>query len=350
MKRKPIIAITMGDPGGVGPEVIAKAFKGFKPSAGVHYLLIGSKDVFDFLADSSGVSLPLHVIPTLEDGFLHGDTVNFLDITEEAFWLLSGQNGGMSSKASSGSDDQTVFEIGKVCKENAAMSLAAVKVAAYQAAGGLVDAIVTAPIHKTAMRLLDPGFKGHTEYLAGVAKAKEYAMMFVGKKLKVTLATIHVPLKDVSRQLSSKLIFSKIALTHECLRRQMGISNPKIAVCALNPHGEETGDEEKNVIRPAVMEAVSKQMKVSGPFSADQVFYEAYEGRYDAVISMYHDQALCPFKMISFHDGVNMTLGLPFIRTSPDHGTAFDIAYQNKANPESMRAALELAERLVLTI
>jgi 4-hydroxythreonine-4-phosphate dehydrogenase len=211
-----------------------------------------------------------------------------------------------------------------------------------------VDAIVTAPVNKAAIRLVDKKFIGHTEFLAGKAKARRFAMMFVSSRLNVTLATIHVPLKKVSGLLTKKGILEKILLTEEMLKEGLAIKKPRIAVCALNPHGGEFGDEESKVIAPAVRAACRKGIRASGPFSADLLFHAAYHGKYDALIGMYHDQALAPFKLVAFHDGVNVTLGLPYCRTSPDHGTAFDIAYQGKADASSMLAALRLAKKTVL--
>jgi 4-hydroxythreonine-4-phosphate dehydrogenase len=343
----------MGDPGGIGPEVIAKSLKDFKFSEECYYLLIGVSDVFEFLKEEQNLGLPLNPIPTLHRDFLREDSINFLDVAEEARWLLKnkGQNRRKAPPAKDAPEKlkgDFVFDIGKVSLTNAAMAFSALKVAAYQGATGLVDAVVTAPVHKTAIRLIDPRFHGHTEYLAKVARTKSFAMMFVSKRLKVTLVTMHVPLKKVSRLITQELIFEKIDLTDRFLKTYFKIVKPKIAVCALNPHGRETGTEEDEVIAPAVRQAQDGKIHAAGPFSADQIFYEAYEGHFDAVISMYHDQGLAPFKVIAFREGVNVTLGLPYIRTSPDHGTAFDIAYQGKADPASMKAALELATKLAV--
>ena len=203
--KKPIIAITMGDPGGIGPEVIAKTFRGFEWSDSCYYLLIGISEAFEYLSDSFNLKLPLNPIPTLERAFLRDDSINFLDVSEEASWLLrnlkkentkdSDPNGIEASEEK----DDSVFDVGRISKVNASMAYASLKVAAYQASSGLVDAVVTAPVNKTAMRLVDAKFKGHTEYLAKVSRTKEFAMMFVSDRLKVTLVTIHVPLKQVSR-------------------------------------------------------------------------------------------------------------------------------------------------------
>jgi 4-hydroxythreonine-4-phosphate dehydrogenase len=216
-------------------------------------------------------------------------------------------------------------------------------VGAHLAACGFVDALVTAPVNKEAMRLAEPRFIGHTEFLAGVSKAREVAMMFDGGRLKVTLATIHVPLKEVSSRLRTPGLVSKIALTWEFLRRFYRLSAPRIAVAALNPHGREFGSEEEKIILPAIRLARRRGIAAAGPFPGDEVFYAAYHGRHDAVIAMYHDQGLAPLKTVAFDTAVNITLGLPFIRTSPDHGTAFDIAGRNRADESSMLAALEKA-------
>lgn len=337
MIPKPLIAVTMGDPGGVGPEVIAKSLQDFKSSNQFYYLLIGVREVFDLLRKKDHLKFPLNPVPALDRSFLKKDSVNFLDIKEQAKGLLKNK-----------SNAKCIFDPGKVSLVNAATAFTAFKVAAREAARGVVDAIVTAPVSKTAIRLMDPRFQGHTEYLAKVADVKSFAMMFVSARLKVTLVTIHVPLKKVSRLITQELVLEKIKLTNQFLKTYLKITKPRIAVCALNPHGRETGREEDKEITPAVSKARRQKIEAVGPLSADQLFYEAYEGRYDAVISMYHDQGLAPFKMIAFRDGVNVTLGLPYIRTSPDHGTAFDIAYQGKADPQSMKAALKLAEKLVV--
>ncbi len=353
-----VIALTMGDPGGIGPEILVKALQKEKPSRRLAYLLIGSRQTFKTLCQKTGLWLPfktVSLVPHLassganspspyplplsggEDkgegvfsGLLRGGNVYFLDISQGL------PKGG-------------TFKIGKLCRENGRLALLAIEKAASLAKQGIVDAIVTAPVNKAAIRLVDGKFIGHTEFLAGKAKTRRFAMMFVSPRLNVTLATIHVPLKKVGGLLTKRSILEKILLTDEMLKRRLAIRNPKIAVCALNPHGGEFGDEEAKVIEPAVRAACHKGINASGPLSADLLFHAAYHGQYDAVIGMYHDQALAPFKLVAFHDGVNVTLGLPYVRTSPDHGTAFDIAYQGKADPSSMLAALRLAKKAVLS-
>lgn len=331
-----IVAITMGDPGGIGPEIIGKALADRTLIRDICPLVIGTRDAFKQL--SGNVFDPILIRPgdicPKEPGRAH-----FLDITDDADALLRKNN--LTASASS-------FEMGKVSAANAALSLAAIQSAVKLALAGKVKAIVTAPVNKTSIRLIDPSFHGHTELLAESSGVSKYAMMFVGPRFHVTLVTVHISLKEVSRSLSQPLIVEKILLTDSFLKKDLGIENPSIAVCALNPHGEETGTEEREIIAPAVEEAKAAGANVIGPFSADQLFYEAYNGRYDALISMYHDQGLAPFKMTAFHDGVNVTLGLPFIRTSPDHGTAFDIAGRNKADAASMKSSISLAARLSL--
>jgi 4-hydroxythreonine-4-phosphate dehydrogenase len=317
---RPLIAVTMGDPGGVGPEVIAKTFRKFKPSSKFQYVITGSEEPFALLKKKTGLGISIPVIHSLSE----------IRKAPVYFWNVF----------------QGPVHPGRVSLSNAKGAFAALEAAAHAAAAGKIRAIVTAPLNKTSMRLMDPDFTGHTEYLAAVSKTKKFAMMFYGPKLKVTLATIHVPVRKVSALITRGLVFEKIELTHQFFKNFFR-KTPRIAVCALNPHGRETGTEDEAEIRPAVEKAKRRGMNASGPLSADQLFFDAYEGRFDAVIAMYHDQGLAPFKMISFRDGVNVTLGLPFVRTSPDHGTAFDIAYKGQADPVSLQSSLSLAEKLI---
>jgi 4-hydroxythreonine-4-phosphate dehydrogenase len=213
---------------------------------------------------------------------------------------------------------------------------------------GELAALVTAPISKKLLRDAGYRFEGHTELLAHIARTKRFAMMLVGGPLRVALVTIHVPLAKVPRLLSMKKIIEVIELSHDMCRR-FGIRHPRIGVAGLNPHAGESGllgDEERRIIAPAVRRAARKKINVTGPWPADTLFHKAYHGEFDAVVAMYHDQGLAPLKMIAFDSGVNLTLGLPFVRTSPDHGTAFDIAGKNIARPDSMIAAINLAANL----
>jgi 4-hydroxythreonine-4-phosphate dehydrogenase len=226
---------------------------------------------------------------------------------------------------------------------------------------GELAALVTAPISKQLLRDAGYPFEGHTELLAHVAGTKRFAMMLVGEPapvqrgygpaggpLRVSLVTIHVPIAKVPRLLSANRILEVIELSHDVCNR-LGVRRPKIGVAGLNPHAGEgglLGDEERRIIAPAVRRAARRLPGVSGPWPADTLFHQAYHGGFDAVVAMYHDQGLAPLKMVAFESGVNLTLGLPFVRTSPDHGTAFDIAGKGIANPASMIAAVNLAARL----
>jgi 4-hydroxythreonine-4-phosphate dehydrogenase len=216
--------------------------------------------------------------------------------------------------------------------------------AARLALEGAVDAIVTAPAHKHALHLAGFPYPGHTEWLGHLAGDVETAMMLAADKLRVVLVTTHVALRDVPALLTIERVVKCGRITQRALRELFGLAEPRIALCALNPHAGESrlfGDEEERVLRPA-----AEQLGAAGPFPADTVFVRALGGEFDVVLAPYHDVGMTAIKVAAFGRGVNVTLGLPFIRTSPDHGTAFDIAGQGKADARSMRAALELATAL----
>jgi 4-hydroxythreonine-4-phosphate dehydrogenase len=236
---------------------------------------------------------------------------------------------------------------GKPAAENAAAVIAAIARGVELVSRGEATALTTLPIHKKA--LMDgAGFRypGHTEYLAHLAGVDRVVMMLACPELRVVPATIHIPLKDVPATLDAKLLSDTIRITDAALRRDFGIESPRIAIAGLNPHAGEggaIGREEIEVIGPVLESLRAEGLGLSGPHSADTMFHAAARATYDAAVAMYHDQALIPIKTIDFAGGVNVTLGLPFIRTSPDHGTAFDIAGEGRADPTSFVAALELA-------
>ena len=295
------IGVTMGDPLGIGAEIVLKALSGWKGSSGIK--VFGDP----------------HSLKELPRG--------------ELLPVSSGQVGRKPSPEEAGQ--------ASIAYLDAAM-------AAWRR--GEIDALVTAPIAKHHVHLAGFPFPGHTEYLAAQTKTEKFAMMMAGPRLKVTLVTIHEPLKHVPALLSLEKILDTIEITHRALRERFGIAKPRLAVCGLNPHaGEEglLGREEIEIIAPAIAEAKRRGLDCEGPKVPDAVFHEAYEGHWDALICMYHDQGLIPFKMVHFREGVNVTLGLPLVRTSPDHGTAFDIAGQGEADPSSMIAALRLAEEML---
>lgn len=214
---------------------------------------------------------------------------------------------------------------------------------------GEIHALVTAPASKEAIVKAGYPFRGHTEFLEEKTKTRQTVMFFVDERLKVALVTRHLPVKEVHKVLTASLVEITIQITAQSLKKYWKVSKPRIGVCGLNPHAGEGGlfgSEEKKVILPAIRKVQKRFPGVAGPLAGDSVFHQAFHGRYDAVVAMYHDQGLAPFKLLAYDTGVNVTLGLPFIRTSPDHGTAFDIAGKNKANPNSMIEAILLAYRL----
>jgi 4-hydroxythreonine-4-phosphate dehydrogenase len=224
-----------------------------------------------------------------------------------------------------------------------------IKEAATLALSGVVDAVATAPINKKVLQLAGYCYPGHTELFAELTRTKECRMMLLGDTLKVVLVTVHLPLMRVSEALSRDKIRVTLELAHRALSRLFQVRRPRLAVAALNPHaGEEEifGHEEKRIILPAVQAARRRGIQAHGPLPADSLFYQAARGEYDAVVCMYHDQALIPLKLLHFIGGAALTLGLPFIRTSVDHGTAYDIAGKNKADASSMKEAILLAARL----
>ncbi len=241
------------------------------------------------------------------------------------------------------------LKIGKVNRMAAEAAVEYIGKAVSLARKGEIDALVTAPVNKEGLKKAGFRFLGHTELLAHLTRTKNYAMMLVGGPLKVILVTTHLPLSKVSSSLSRERIYQTIRLAWENMR-YFGIGEPRIGVAGLNPHaGEEGlfGREEKRSIIPAVEKAKKKGMKVEGPIPPDTIFHRALKGEFDCVIGMYHDQGLIPLKMLAFERGVNITLGLPIIRTSVDHGTAYEIAGKGMANPQSLIEAIKVAAQLV---
>ncbi len=302
------IAISMGDPLGIGPEVVIKAFLTIKSQRQVRFLVCGERAVFAGLRNSKT--------------FFNRDDVIFLDVG-------TAKNPNKKIKA------------GTEAFKSLAMATMLVK-------SGVAHSLVTAPICKEHMNLAGFKFPGHTEYLCHEFGVKKFAMMLFNERLKVVLATIHEPISRVPKLVSKPLIKEKLELTTLVLQKHFGITKPRVAVCGLNPHAGEAGligSEDLKIVTPAIKEfcAKTKNVLVMGPVSADTIFYRALNGEFDVVLALYHDQGLIPIKTTGFDTGVNMTLGLPFVRTSPDHGTAFDIAGKNRACPKSMIAAIEMA-------
>lgn len=313
MPDKPKIGITMGDPNGIGPEVVIKAISDESLNDLCEFVLIGSEDVLKKANKEFGSNNPLNIIdPT-------------------SFMLKDPTPSIISEKAGKASID---------CIEKA------VKMAMNKE----IDAIVTAPISKEAIHLAGSKYPGHTEMLQDLTKSDNAIMLFEGGKFRVALMTIHVALSEVPKLITEERVYKYISVCNSELQEKFGISDPKIVVCGLNPHAGEAGafgKEEIEEIIPAIERAKGERINVEGPLPADTLFYNALQGKWDLVISMYHDQGLIPFKMLSFDTGVNVTIGLPIIRTSPDHGTAFDIAWKGTANPLSMVEAIKVALKLI---
>jgi 4-hydroxythreonine-4-phosphate dehydrogenase len=321
------IGISLGDVTGVGPEVALKAVAAEAPSDEAKYLFIGDENFLRRLNASPGLNLPLE---TFSDYNAAG---RFFIVNPPAEPLPAHLPAGASPAA------------------NAAV--AALRDGALRCLRGELDALVTAPVNKEAIIRAGHKFIGQTEFLSELAHMKRTAMMLLGtdeqgRWLRVALATVHIALKSVSEKLTSEKITLAIELAAQSCR-DLGLPRGKIAVCGLNPHageGGEFGDEEITTIGPVVQAMQKRGFDVAGPLSGDTVFHYALKGEFDAVVAMYHDQGLAPLKAVAFDSGINWTLGLPFIRTSPDHGTAYDIAGKGIANPGSMIAAIRLAKQL----
>ena len=325
LKEKPLIGLTMGDPVGIGPEILVAAltdpfvYKICRP------VIIGDLITIKKALKLKGISAQTNVIDSINKGIFSLNTIDIYQIGEKGF--------NNFSPACPNADT------GKAMIEYILKGVSLAK-------KNLIDALVTCPITKTAMLLAGSKFHGHTELIASETDTEEYAMMLTGKRLKVVLVTIHIPLAEVSLKLDMQSIIKTIRVTHSSLKERFGIKHPKIAVAGLNPHaGEDSmfGKEEENIILPAVKFTKNEGLDISGPLPPDTVFYQASLGKFDAVVSMYHDQGLAPFKMLHFKDGVNTTIGLPIIRTSVDHGTAYDIAFKGIADHSSLLSAIEMA-------
>ncbi len=322
---RPIIGITMGDPVGIGPEIVCRALSDSEIFKVARPVVLGDVQVMEAARKTTRSTHLLSAINTPATGtFRHG----CIDIISAS---------GLDSNA---------LDWGRPSAETGRAMIDYITTAVDMATEGRISAVVTGPINKAAMKLAGSPFHGHTELLAKRTGTDRFAMMMAGNRLRIVLVTIHMAVEAVPAALTVDKIESIICLTDESLRMRFGISAPRIAVAGLNPHaGEEGmfGDEEIRVIRPAIDRSKENGIDASGPYPPDTLFYHAVNGEYDAVVCMYHDQGLIPFKMIHFTDGVNTTLGLPIIRTSVDHGTAYDIAGKGIADPGSLIAAVKMA-------
>jgi 4-hydroxythreonine-4-phosphate dehydrogenase len=329
MERLPVIGITMGDPAGIGPEIILKLHKEEELVTSFRFFVLGDQNILK--ATSKRINLPLKI-----------NLISDLEETENKPGLINLFNLSNLSK--------DTIKIGGPDKDCGKFEAFYIEKAVKMAKDNLIDAIVTCPINKKSLNLAGYNFPGHTELLAQLTGSTEVGMMLAGEKLKVILVTTHCSLKNVSNYLNKDKILSIIRLASHELKSLFGISSPRIGVAALNPHAGEDGlfgDEERRIIKPAVEESKKEGIRASGPHPSDTLFYFATQGKYDAIICMYHDQGLIPLKLLHFFDGVNITLGLPIIRTSVDHGTAYDIVGKGIANHQSLIAAVKWAGKLV---
>jgi 4-hydroxythreonine-4-phosphate dehydrogenase len=328
MEQKPIIGITLGDYNGVGPEVILKALQGNHFNRICTPVVYGSMRVLNRYK---------HLLE-MKDWQLFG-AQSLANLNPKATNIISCWN-----------DQQTEAEPGKVTPEAGKAALACLQKAVADLKEGKLDAVVTAPINKANIQSEAFQFPGHTEYFTQSFDAADSLMFLVSEQVKVGVVTGHVPLGEVRTQVTAERIKQKLSLMIASLRRDFGVKKPRIAVLGLNPHAGEgglLGDEENQVIGPVLQEFKNKGHLIFGPFPADGFFGAMQHRKFDAVLAMYHDQGLMPFKMLAFSDGVNFTAGLSVVRTSPDHGTAYDIAGKNQADENSLKQAIFTALEII---
>lgn len=317
------IGITLGDFNGVGPEVIIKTFADNRMLQVCTPIIYGSSKALSFHRKALNIQ-----------EFNYNTVRNIKEVIARKLNVINCW------------DEETKIEIGKPSSIAGEYAFKAIDAACKDLKMGFIDAIVTTPIDKKTIQSETFRFAGHTEYFAEQFDAKEYLMFLVSESLKIATVTGHVPLKNIAQQLSIEKIEAKIRIMHQSLKRDFGIRKPRIAVLGLNPHAGDAGvigAEEKEIIEPAIKKCADSGMVVFGPYSADGFFATGNYKKFDAVLAMYHDQGLIPFKTLAFSNGVNFTAGLSIVRTSPDHGTAYDIAGKGIASEESFREAVYMA-------
>ncbi|MBS1778168.1 MAG: 4-hydroxythreonine-4-phosphate dehydrogenase PdxA [Bacteroidetes bacterium] len=326
-KDKPVIGITTGDLNGIGPELIIKTFSDNRILDLCIPVIFASNKVLNFyrklVADA-----PFNFSSTKDLSNLHPKQVNVFTC-----W-----------------DEEVPIQPGNLTEHGGKYAVRSLMVATQCLKDGQLDAIVTAPIHKANTQSADFPYTGHTPFLKEKFGAKDVVMLLYNNALKVALVTEHIPVAQVAQSITKELLISKLAILKDSLVKDFGIDKPKIAVLGLNPHagdGGQIGNEDQNIIKPAIDALQQQGQLVYGPYSADAFFARASYTAFDAVLAMYHDQGLIPFKTLAHGEGVNYTAGLPVVRTSPDHGTAFDIAGKDLADPSSFREAVFQAIDLV---
>ncbi len=314
------VGITIGDFNGVGPEVIIKALSHPSIVEMCTPVIYGSSKVISYHKNIVNPADFSYNTTGSADKIYH-QRINVVNVWQ----------------------DNINIELGKETQEAGKIAHIALDQAVRDLKDGHIDVLVTAPISKNAMKLAGFQYPGHTEYLANAFGVKEGLMMMIAGNQRMALNTVHIPLRDVPAALSVDSLKNKLNALINSLKIDFGISRPTVAVLGLNPHAGENGNigkEDDEIIRPAILECKKAGNVIMGPYPADGFFGSANYQKYDAIFAMYHDQGLIPFKLLHFHDGVNYTAGLPYVRTSPDHGTAYDIAGKNEADPESFKAAL----------
>ena len=330
INQQPVIGITMGDPAGIGPEIIVKALAEPSVRRTAKFIIFGMDEQLRYAADKAEIE-PFwgrHQHEKLSRDYPYKVVVADYDDYSIPPWIK---------------------EPDKIAGE-ASIRFCLDAIDAAQA--GIIDALVTAPISKASWKLAGAPWPGHTEMLADRCKSPRKAMMFIAGPLKIALATIHEPLFEVRHKFTIGCVFEPIDLLNIALKEYFHLENPRIGVAALNPHAGEDGqfgDEENRIISPAILLAQEVGINCAGPFPADTLFLRAAHGEFDAVVAMYHDQGMIPVKLLAFEQAVNITIGIPIIRTSPAHGTAFDIAGKNLANPASMKSAVVTAIQMAAT-
>lgn len=318
------VGITTGDPNGVGLETIIKVFSDIRIAESVTPIIYSHPELIK-----------------IHKRAINAEEFNYNNITSASDALVKKVN-----LINVWKEYKPNVEFGKPTADAGAFAFKSLQAAVDDLAANKIDVLVTAPINKDTIQSKDFNFPGHTEYLAKFANTDKVLMFLVSDVLKVGIVTGHVPLKDVAQNISKAKILEKLQLMTESLTKDFGINKPRIAVLGLNPHAGDNGllgNEEKDIIIPAIREAADKGMYVYGPFGADGFFGSGGYKKFDAVLAMYHDQGLAPFKALAFDQGVNFTAGLPIVRTSPDHGTSYDIAGKGIADEASMRAAIYAA-------
>ena len=321
---KIIVGITQGDSNGIGYEVIIKALADPRILEQFTPVIYGSSKLFSFYRKTIPEVEQMDTNAINSASEAHAKRINIVNCLPESAYA----------------------EPGQATAESASGAIASLEKAVAELKAGLIDVLVTGPINKKAMSLKGFGFPGHTEYIQNAFGAPDSLMFMVSHRLRLAVVTGHIPLKDVAAQITEERILSKLRLINHSLKQDFVVDQPRIAVLSLNPHsgdGGLLGTEEQDIIIPAIKKATDEGILAFGPFSPDGFFGLNHFENFDATLAMYHDQGLAPFKALSFEDGVNFTAGLPMVRTSPDHGTAFEMAGRDEADPRSMRAAIYTA-------